>query len=340
MKKFIKLGGFMFVGIAVLVILIGVGSFVWWRNVTSAPSLIEGNERFLITKGMSATQIGNKLSEEKIIKNSFAFKFYTQLTGKSQEIQAGEYSLPKNKNLYLVIAEILKGPSQVWVTVPEGLRREEIAFKFADGLGKTGSERSAFIDEFIKDTQGKEGYLFPDTYLVAKDISVIKVVSAMENTFEKQTSDFQKDIENSQFSLNQIVTIASLIEREAKGVEERPMIAGVILNRLKDGWPLQIDAAVQYAIASKKLEKGLLEPGKYWAVLTKEDLEIASPFNTYAKAGIPPSPISNPGITSLEAAVYPTSNDYYFYIHDDSGQIHFAKTIEEHNANVRKYLGK
>jgi len=135
------------------------------------------------------------------------------------------------------------------------------------------------------------------------------------------------------------VPIASLVERETRSEAERPVVAGILLKRLKAGWPLQVDAAVQYAVAGVNCSR--FDPAcQWWPSLTKEDLMINSPFNTYKFKGLPPAPIANPGLSSLEAAFSPEESDYWFYLHDGQGQIHYAKTLAEHQENIQKYLGR
>jgi UPF0755 protein len=226
---------------------------------------------------------------------------------------------------------------ELWVTIPEGLRREEIAEKFISGLEKQGSEIMHFRSEFLEESSDLEGYLFPDTYLFPRDVKASVVVSTLRNTFNMKMEEVGNNYPSG-YGLNDIVTLASLIEREAITDEERPVVAGILYNRLTNNWPLQVDATVQYAIANVRC-KDKVECSWWPKSLTREDLEVDSPYNTYKYPGMPPFPISNPGLKSLIAAVNPTSSDYYFYIHVD-GKIYYAKTLSEHNENVRKYLGK
>lgn len=331
-----------------LIVILGVFAslviaFFWWVNVIAAPSSDKTDTNFLITKGMSASQIGIKLQDSGIIKNATAFKIYTQATGKSKNIQAGEYLLPKNTTLYHLVDELLKGPTQIWVTIPEGLRREQVAIKFADSLGKEGIDWESFFSEFLDLTSQKEGFLFPDTYLIPKDITPVKIVGAMDATYAKMTKELNLDA-RSGYSEKQIITIASMIERETRNETERPGVAGVLYNRLNAGWPLQVDATIQYVVASLAIHKisgkQAFDNFIFWGDISKDNLELSSPYNTYKYPGLPPGPIANPGVSSISAAANPAQNDYFFYLHDSEGKIHFSKTLEEHNANVRKYLGK
>ncbi len=187
---------------------------------------------------------------------------------------------------------------------------------------------TAFISEFLRASESKEGYLFPDTYLFPKEASASSIVAKMVGTYNNKT----KNLKNQSGLTNKdAVILASLIERETKTNEERPMVAGIMLNRLNAGMPLQIDASVQYAVGTAK---------DWWPILTLDDISTVSPYNTYKNKGLPPAPIANPGLSSLEAAFAPEDSDYWYYIHDPDGVIHYARTLAEHNSNIAKYLGR
>ena len=266
---------------------------------------------FLITKGSSVAQIGNKLESSGLIKSGIVFKCYVQLSNSQSKIQAGEFQLSQNLSLIQILDQLKKGPKEIWVTIPEGLRKEEVALKFASTLGKD----SEFIKEFLNLTAGKEGYLFPDTYLFPKSATATQIVNKLTSTFDKKIGDI---------TFEQVI-VASLLERETFSDFEKPIVAGIIDKRLKNDWPLQIDATLQYA-------KGNWEP------VYSKDKEIKSPFNTYKNLGLPPSPIASAGLSSLKAAINPEESDYWYYIHDNTGKIHFARTLKEHNENIQKYL--
>ena len=327
------------VPIILVVILLSFG-LVWWSQNSKPISSNNETSRFVIPKGYGASQTAQKLFEQKLIKSTLAFKVYVQIRGFSENIQAGEYDLSQNSSLPKLVDTLLKGPTSVWITIPEGLRREEIAIRFAQSLIKDKNQQEIFLNDFLQNTKGKEGFLFPDTYLFPRDMSGEKVANFMKTTFDNRISAFAKDISTGNLGLNQIMTLASLIEREAKGTEERPIIAGILIKRTEAGWPLQVDAAVQYAVATNKCRVSINNDCNWWPILTKEDLEVNSRFNTYKYPGFPPAPVSNPGLTSIKAAVFPQDSPYWFYLHDQDGNIHFAKTIEEHNENIKIYLGK
>ncbi|OGM09868.1 hypothetical protein A2W13_01645 [Candidatus Woesebacteria bacterium RBG_16_36_11] len=324
----------------ILVVVLLSFSFIWWNQNSQPVSLNSETSRFVIPKGYGASQTAQKLFEQNLIKSTLAFKIYVQLRDFSGNIQAGEYDLSQNFSLPKLVETLLKGPTSVWTTIPEGLRREEIGIRFAQSLIKEKDQQEIFLNDFLQNTKGKEGFLFPDTYLFPRDMSGEKVANFMKSTFDNRISAFSKDIDSGSLNLNQIVTLASLIEREAKGIEERPTIAGILIKRAEAGWPLQVDASVQYAVGTNKCQASIDTNCNWWPILTKEDLEINSRFNTYKYSGFPPAPVSNPGLSSIKAAVFPQDSPYWFYLHDKDGNIHFAKTIEEHNENIRTYLGK
>jgi UPF0755 protein len=331
------------VAIIILIILLGgllVGAISWWNTNSKPASSSETPVRLVIPKGSSATEIGERLQDEDLIKNSLAFKIYVQFANKAKKIQAGEYTLSPNLSLVEIVTKLSSGPDEVWVTIPEGLRREEVVEKFIAGL-EIQEDTESFRQEFLSESAGKEGFLFPDTYLFPKTTKASLVVSKMLSTFNEKLDDgLQERINESGYSLLEIVILASIVERETGGDAERPLVAGILLKRLEAGWSLQADAALQYAVANSKLKTQNSKLDNWWPVLTREDLEIDSAFNTYKFAGLPPAPIASPGLSSIKAVVYPEESPYWFYLHDGEGNVHFAETLEEHNENIRMYLGK
>ncbi len=320
--------------ILILVALTAGGLFWWLKNV-EAPTKEKNYFDLVIAKGSSATQIANKLKSAGLIKNTLAFRIYVQITNQAQKIPSGEYRLPSNLSLFKLIDQLIKGPTGIWVTIPEGLRREEIAGEFASAFG----QGSQFKDEFLNLSKGQEGFLFPDTYLFLKTASPSAIVNKMVSIFDKRVdSKMREDIEASGKTLSEVITLASLVERETKTDQERPIVAGILLRRLKINMPLQIDATVQYSVASARcINKSECE---WWPTTTIEDRKINSKYNTYKYDGLPPAPIANPGLSSIKAAIYPQDSSYLYYLHDANGQIHYAGTLEEHNANIRKYIGE
>jgi len=219
--------------------------------------------------------------------------------------------------------------TQKKVTLLEGWRVEEMAVKLNKELGIKGND-------FIKNAQ--EGYMFPDTYFFAEDASASAVVKKLGNTFDlKYDADLQTKIKKLGLTPEQGVILASIVEREARSDEVRRMVASILLKRYKIGMGLNADATIQYALVSK----GTLNPpvdGWWKRNLTKDDLKINSPYNTYIHAGFPPSPICNPSLSSLKAVAAATpSTPYLYYYHDLQGRSYYARTLEEHNNNVASH---
>lgn len=335
------------------VIIVGFAAYRWWSSNTAPVSQSSEVVNFTIPRGYSASQVGEKLYKERLIRNPLAFKIYVQFFDKTKRINAGRFGLSEDMDLFEIIKKLQGGPLEIWVTIPEGLRKEEIVEIFIKSLHKGDSEAQEFREEFLDLASSKEGNLFPDTYLFPPEASASIVVNKLTDTFEKKIdSDMREDLVTYKYSLFEVVTMASIIEREAKSNEERPVIAGILWKRLETpGWLLQADASVQYGVANVKCQMSLRAGGSqkpeenvkcdnWWPILTKEDLQLDSPYNLYKYKDLPPTPISNPGIVSIKAALYPQDSSYWFYIHDANGVIHYAEDITEHNRNVKVYLGK
>lgn len=310
------------------VILLAVGFGAWFAISISPVSSSKTSKRFLIQKGETASQIGQNLQKQTLIKSAISFRIYTQLTGYAKQIKPGEYELSPNLSVPSMVNAIISGPTQVWVTIPEGLRREEIVERFVKEFNLSEVNTDKFRNDFLDLSKDKEGYLFPDTYLFPKDATASMVVKKMRSTFDVEV-DFP-------ITYNQVI-LASILERETITDAERPIVAGVLLKRIGAGWPIQADATIQYAVASSKIKNGNTITN-YWEPVTQDDLKINSVFNSYTNSGLPPAPIANPGLSSIKAAANPQESDYWYYIHDKDGNIHYARTLEEQNANINKYL--
>ncbi len=310
---------------------LSVGFFTWYLAATQPVTRFPGPlVPFEIKSGSSLNTIIGNLSEQKLIRSRTAFKITVLRLNLANKIQAGYFNLNPNLTASDLAKSLTKAYSkQVRVTIPEGLRNEEINQILSKAFVSVKDSKYS-SNEFAQKTSSLTGYLFPDTYDFSPTASASDIVNRL---VEKN-----KDVITALHINHDQVIIASLLEREAANSSEMPQIAGVIEKRLAAGWPLQIDATVQYALGTatcKKLDCQWWKPG-----LTLEDLKLNSPYNTYANKGLPPKPISNPGKSALEAAAKPVSSSAWFYLHDLQGKIHFADSVEEHNKNICTYLKK
>lgn len=326
---------FMFNRFLIASLVLVVGFFGWYLvSIQPVTPQINNQSTFEISSGSSLAQIINNLSAQKLIRSRTAFKITVMRLGLQNKLQAGFFQLSPSMNATEIAKSLTKAQTkQVRVTIPEGLRAQEInqilskSFANIEGAKYSSTEFSTLTKEL-------EGKLFPDTYDFEIKATTADVVNRLTTQY-KSVIDSQKITPEKE---KHILVVASLLEREAANSNEMPQIAGVIEKRLLNSWPLQIDATVQYALASKtckKLDCQWWKPG-----LTLDDLAIDSPYNTYKNQGLPPAPISNPGRDALKAAASPVSSSAWFYLHDPKGQIYFADTIEQHNKNVCLYLKK
>ena len=278
-----------------------------------------------IPEGVSLQRAGNILREGGIVRSSALLEFYVILSGGERGIKAGGYFFEQPESPWRVALRITSGAygfEQVALTIPEGMGRTGIASL----VTRKGSFPFFDTEEFLVLTEDKEGFLFPDTYFVPQNMRAEDLVKIMERTFEEKIATRAPAITLSGKSEHEIVTMASIIEAEARTAEDRRMISGILWKRIKIGMPLQVDAAF------------LAVNGKQTPELTLDDLKIDSPYNTYLYRGLPPGPIMNPGLDSIDAALEPTASPYLYYLSDSDGVMHYAKTFEEHKANKRRYL--
>lgn len=281
---------------------------------------------FVVNQGEGVNSIAKRLEREGLIRNRFVFVLEVKRLGIASKIQAGDFRLTKSETPSQIAKDLTTGTLDVWVRLLEGWRAEEIAKILKE---KIPTYENAWVLRLKK----HEGYLFPDTYLIPKAADIALVIKILTSNFDSKLKSLQPDIGKNKSTLEESLILASIVEREARFDIDRPIIAGILFNRLKIGMALQADATVQYALGFQKDEKD------WWKKnLTKDDLAINSPYNTYKFPGLPPKPIANPGLASLKATLNPTQTDYLYYIHDREGRTHFAKTLEEHNANIAKYL--
>lgn len=325
------------ISIVILIVLIIV-ALIYINFLSSA---IEPNNDGVIfveiPRGSITSDIAYILKEKDLIKSELYFEMRIKNLGHDSELKAGTYELSKNMDVDLIIKKLVDGNNKVEsvrFTIPEGYTIEQIADKLSEQglvdkqrfvqLSKEGNFDFEFINEIPDNNEIKyklEGYLFPETYEIKLGATEEEYIEKMLSQFEKEwKSEWDNVIAKNGLTMHQIVTLSSIIEREVRVDDERPIVSGVFYNRLEDYWNLESCATVQYVL------------GKQKESLTYDDLEIKDPYNTYNNYGLPPGPIGNPGRLSLGAAVYPEDNEYYFFVtkKDDSGSHYFSRTYEEH----------
>lgn len=310
-------------GILVLVLL-GGALDIWWQKGTKPVNPNDTTKHiFVVQSGESVREVGNRLKQQGLINDPVVFFLLVKQLGLDGNIQAGDFELSASQSAEDIAETLTHGVADIQVTIPEGRRAEEIADLLKQKLPK-------FSDTWRNELDKHEGYLFPDTYRFPKEATVSDVISIMEKNFDKKYQSLANV--TSTLPQSQIVIIASMVEREAKMKTDRSLVTSVILNRLKLGMALQIDATVQYALGYQPAET------TWWKKdLTDADLKLDSPYNTYVNVGLPPTPISNPGFDVLQAVANPAQTNYLYYMSDASGHNHYAATLAQHEANIQKY---
>ena len=317
-------------------------------DLTSAAGKDDTPILFTIGPGENLNAIANRLQSAKLLKDPDLFKRYLQYNGLDASIEAGDFELKQTMNIQQIAKSLQEGRiAELNVRIPQGKRLEEIADIVASQVPISSTEflqlaqdpgpwKSQF--EFLNDLpEGAtlEGYLFPDTYSLPRDKVTAHdvILTALRNFDKKVTPQMRADLQAAGRSLYDAVRLASIVEREAGVEKERPTIAGVYLNRLQDGMALDADPTIQYALGNTR------DPKTWWPQITQDDYQgVQSPYNTYLNPGLPPGPIANPALASIQAAIYPEKHPYYFFrtsCNNDGTHV-FAKTLEEQIAHQCK----
>lgn len=287
------------------------------------PSDFPSRSIVVIARGTALPDVANELASAKVVKHPEVLRYLIRALGAGGRVQAGPYLFDHPENLLAVAVRITTGqyglPSAK-ITFPEGNTVRDMAAKVADALPLISA------GDFTAAGKPYEGYLFPDTYIFPPDATAASIVSAMRSNFDTKLSPLMGDVQASGRSLSDTIILASLVEKEARTTENRKLVAGVLLNRLRLHMPLQVDAVFGYIYGRDTYSPSLA------------DLKADSPYNTYIHTGLPPGPIDNPGLDSIQAAIHPTKTNYLYYLTDTNGVMHYATTYAEHLANQQKYL--
>ncbi|MCC7417356.1 MAG: endolytic transglycosylase MltG [Acidobacteria bacterium] len=327
--------------LAVAVVVVAVAAAAgaaWIRQRVNEPYRgYPGAEQFVeIPAGAGPRSIAQRLVAAGVVRDGLVFRAALWLNGGATRLQAGEYRFDRPMRPGEVIDMIVRGQVfVVTITFPEGLTIDEMARIFErQGLGTSRAFAEAARDpapirQLDPDARDLEGYLFPETYAVPRRTDAAGLVRQMVDRLQRVlTPELRRAAAARGLTVRQAVTLASIVEKETGRPEERPLVAAVYANRLRIGMPLQCDPTVIYAMQME---------GRYRGNITKADLSLDSPYNTYRHPGLPPGPIAAPGRGALEAAIAPADADFLYFVSRNDGSHEFARTLAEHNRNVRKY---
>ena len=297
-----------------LLVLLGVAGWLYLQLQAVATDTVE-SQRFVVKKGSSVASIAEDLEAANLIKSALIFKGYARYVQLDRQLQAGSYQLSPSMAVSEITQTLTEGSEDIWITLLEGWRREEVA------------------EEFLEISADSEGMLFPDTYLIPKESTATAIFDLLTRTFEaKIVTGLGEEIAASALSLDEIVTLASLIEREAQTENDMRHVASILYNRMEVGMPLQVDATLQYVSGYNAQAKDWWAPPSI--VVKRQD----SPFNTYMRTGLPAHAIANPGLRAIKAALNPLETDDLFYLHAPTGEMYYSEDLDTHNAYVDRYL--
>ncbi len=309
----------------VLIWSIILGLFLFLASLMTAPKDFPSGEIITIEDGYSLNKIAQEFQAKNLVKSAGLFESLVVLLEGDRGIAAGDYVFDTPINSVEIARRVTGshfGIEKIAVTLPEGFNKKEMSVALGTKLSEFNEEEFLFL------TKDLEGYLFPDTYFFFATDGASEAVEMLQDTFQKKVLDnFESEIASSSRSLSDIIIMASIIEKEAfDGPDEKEIVSGILWKRLDRGMRLQVDATLKYEI------------GKESKDLTLDDLADDHPYNTYTRAGLPPTPIGNSGTASIKAALKPKESEYFFYLHDSDGKIHYAKTFEGHKKNIATYL--
>lgn len=295
-------------------------ALVWWQ--TRPPADFPLGTAVNVSRGLSAGAVADVLHDAKVVRSSDLLYLTLILYHDPSSVQAGLYVFDRPLSVFEVADRItsagIGGDRLVAVTLPEGFTAREFAAIAAIDLPEF--DAASFL------AGSREGYLFPDTYFVPVDFTAEELLNLLSDTYEQKTAGIKERMAAHPLGEAGVLTLASLVEREANTEDSMKMVSGILQNRLEIGMALQADASIEYVL-DRPLHQ--LEP---------EDLELDTPYNTYLYPGLPPTPIGNPGLASIMAVLEPEPSDFLYYITDEEGDFHYAETFDEHRANIAKYL--
>ena len=296
---------------------------IGYRAAFSPPANFPVGSIVSIARGSSAPEIAARLAAAHIVKHPSLLRAVLRIAGQSDRIQAGAYLFNAPQGLFMIALRLIAGAYDIppaRITFPEGETARDYAERVHEALPEISET------DFLARAKQYEGYLFPDTYLFLASADAPSIIAEMRSNFNDKITPLMNEIVVSGHSLSDVVTLSSLIEREARSVANKKIVAGILWERLALGMPLQVDAVFGYIFGRDTYSPSLA------------DLKVDSPYNTYTHKGLPPGPISNPGLESIDAALHPTKTDYLYYLTGKDNLMHYAATYVGHQANRQKYL--
>lgn len=350
-KYFIK---FLLILIICVILILGIGLGNYYYQIFTPLQKISEKKEFVVKKGEGVNKISQNLKNQKLIRSMWNFEVYIWLKKLGTKIQAGNYLLSSQMNIKEIVQILTSGqviPNQTTIKIIEGWNYKEIGEYLESKINISKENFFAVANEtfwknkysFLNDNPFKniesklsnyfystvllEGYLFPDTYQIYKNATAEDIIKKMLNNFDKKLSNqMRDDIKKQNKTIFETITLASIIEKEVPNDNDRKIVAGIFYKRLREGMRLESCATINYILGNDKKQ------------LSFEDTRVESPYNTYTNDGLSPGPISNPGLSAINAAIYPQETDYLFFLSKPNGETVFSKTFEEHNQNKKKWL--
>lgn len=304
-----------------VIVLIFVAGFLIYIN--DAPKKFPSGVLVTVHSGDTLNSIAKDLKTKHLIRSTIFLRSVVVLFAGEQKLVAGDYYFGRPVSTYSVASRLVKGDfdlASIRVTIPEGVSMKQIAAIFSSKFNNFS------VTDFMKHSPQEEGYLFPDTYFFMPDVKADEVVDVLHNNFEDKIKTVEPAIVAFGKPEKDVIAMASILEEEGRTMEDWRIISGILWKRIKIGMPLQVDSTLGYVT------------GKASSELTSVDLKMNSLYNSYTHKGLPPTPIANPGIQTITAAVTPIATPYFYYLSDKNGVIHYAATFDEHIKNRQKYL--
>ncbi len=315
--------------IGAIVTLLILGGLISYAHAFGPVGSDLTSKEFVITPNDSMNDIAGRLKDSGLIKNEWAFRLAYLRAAAGTGVRPGGYEIAPSMDVWTVASTLAQTPYLAWVVIPPGLRKEQIGDLLAKTLSWTESEKQEWNSVATNPSPNyAEGVYYPDTYLIPSDQTPVQVAARLRERFSEAFTPYAEEAAKQNIKWTTVLTIASLIEREAAG-PDMELISGIIWNRLEKNMALQIDASLQYVKGNE---------GNWWPIVKSEDKYLDSPFNTYQHTGLPPHPISNPPLAAIEAALNPSVTKCLYYLHDNHGLIHCSPNYAGQLANVNKYL--